>query len=61
MTGEILVAVEHRQGALSPASLETIAAAIELKGDTDRSIAVAVIAEKPDDFVAQVSKAGVDE
>lgn len=61
MTGGILVVVEHRQGALSPASLETVAAAIALKGDTDRSIAVAVIAEKPDDFVAQVSKAGVDE
>jgi len=61
MTGGILVVAEHRQGELSPASLETVAAALELKGDTDRPIAVVVIAEKPGDFVAQVSKAGVDE
>ena len=61
MTGEILVVAEHRRGELNPATLEAIAAAAELKGGTDRQVAVAVIAESPDDFVGQVSKAGVDQ
>ncbi len=61
MTGEILVVAEHRQGQLSPASLEAVAAALELKQATDGQIAVAIIAESPDDFVGQVSRAGVDE
>jgi electron transfer flavoprotein alpha subunit len=60
MTG-ILVVAEHRQGELTPASLEVIAAALELKGDSDRQVAVAIIARNPDDFVGAVSKAGVDE
>lgn len=60
MTG-ILVIAEHRQGELTPASLEVIAAALELKGDSDRQVAVAIIARNPDDFVGAVSKAGVDE
>lgn len=61
MTGEILVVAEHRRGNLNPATLEAIAAAAELKGDTDRQVAVVVIGESPDDFVGQVSKAGVDQ
>jgi electron transfer flavoprotein alpha subunit len=61
MTGGILVVVEHRRGELSPASLEVIAAALKLKGESDRQIVVAIIAESPDGFVSQVSKAGVDE
>ena len=60
MTGEILVVAEHRRGELNPATLEAIEAAKELKGESDRQVAVAVIAESPDDFVGQVSKAGVD-
>ncbi len=60
MTGEILVVAEHRRGELNPATLEAISAAAELKGDTDAEVAVAVIAESPDDFAGQVSLAGVD-
>ena len=61
MMGEILVVAEHRQGQLNPATLETIAAAVDLKGGSDRKVAVAILAENPDDFAGQVGKAGVDE
>ncbi len=61
MTGLILVVAEHRRGALNPASLETVAAALELKRTTSVDVAVAIIAKNPENFVEQVSKAGVDE
>lgn len=61
MTGGILVVAEHRQGKLNPASLEAVAAALELKQAKGGQVAVAVIAINPEKFVEQVSRAGVDE
>lgn len=57
----ILVIAEHRRGALNPATLEAVAAAVELKQARAQPVAVAVIARNPDDFLAQVNLAGVDE
>ncbi len=57
----ILVIAEHRQGELSDASLETIAAAASLKAAKAQDLAVAVLARNPDDYVDRVSVAGVDE
>lgn len=59
--GGILVVAEHRRAKLNPASLEVITAALKLKGETDQQVAVAIIAKDPEDFVGQVSMAGVDE
>ncbi|MCP4982077.1 MAG: electron transfer flavoprotein subunit alpha/FixB family protein [Gammaproteobacteria bacterium] len=58
---EILVIAEQRRGDLIAASLECIAAAVELKQQGDRSVAVCILAPSPQDFVEQLSAAGVDE
>ena len=58
---DILVIAEHRQGELGPATLETITAAATLKASNTQSIFVAVLARNPDDYVADLSVAGVDE
>ncbi|MEZ5446611.1 MAG: electron transfer flavoprotein subunit alpha/FixB family protein [Gammaproteobacteria bacterium] len=57
----ILVIAEHRRGALNPATLEAVAAAAALKQARPQPVAVAVIARNPDEFVARVNVAGVDE
>ncbi|MGH8504075.1 MAG: electron transfer flavoprotein subunit alpha/FixB family protein [Gammaproteobacteria bacterium] len=57
----ILVVAEHRQGALSAASLETITAAKRLKEGKDQPIAVVLMAKDPDQYVDQVSVERVDE
>jgi electron transfer flavoprotein alpha subunit len=58
---EILVIAEQRRGELIAASLECIAAAVELKQSGDQSIAVCIIAKTPESFVAELSVDGVDE
>jgi len=58
---EILVIVEQRRGELVAASLECVAAAVELKQSGGQSIAVCIIAQNPDSLVASLSVAGVDE
>ncbi|RLA05720.1 MAG: electron transfer flavoprotein subunit alpha/FixB family protein [Gammaproteobacteria bacterium] len=58
---EILVIAEQRRGELIGASLECIAAAVELKQQGDQSVAVCIIAPSPEIFVEQLSAAGVDE
>ncbi len=58
---EILVIAEQRRGELVAASLECIAAAVELKQAGGQSVAVCIIAQNPDLFVASLSVAGVDE
>lgn len=57
----ILVIAEHRQGELSQGSLETIAAAVTLKDAKAQTISVAVLAKNPDDYVGDLSVAGVDQ
>ncbi len=57
----ILVIAEHRQGELTPATLETIAAAASLQESQAQKIIVAVLAKNPDDFVGNLSVAGVNE
>lgn len=57
----ILVISEHRQGELTPSSLEVITAAKELKSSKDQPIMVAVLSSKPDNYTDQVNKEGVDE
>jgi electron transfer flavoprotein alpha subunit len=54
---KILVVAEHRQGELRPVSLELIAAAQALGGQ----VTVALVAAKPENFIAGLSVAGVDE
>lgn len=56
----ILVIAEHRQGALRPASLEIIAAALPLKAKAG-ALAVAIIGNAPQAFVPELSVEGVDE
>jgi len=58
---EILVIAEQRRGELAPASLECVAAAVELKQKGDQSVAVCIIAQNPESFLAPLSVAGVDE
>ena len=58
---EILVIAEQRRGELVAASLECIAAAVELKQNSDRSVAVCIIAQNPESIIPQLSLAGVDE
>ncbi len=57
---EILVVAEHRRGELAPATLEAIAAAVELKQAGDMTVTVAVLALDPSVYTEQVSVAGVD-
>jgi len=58
---EILVIAEQRRGELVAASLECIAAAVELKESGSQSVAVCIIAQSPESFVTSLSVAGVDE
>jgi electron transfer flavoprotein alpha subunit len=58
---EILVIAEQRRGELTAASLECIAAAVELKQSGGQSVAVCIIAQSPEAFVTSLSVAGVDE
>lgn len=58
---EILVVAEQRRGELIAASLECIAAAIELKQTGGQSVAVCIIAQNPESFIEPLSVAGVDE
>ena len=55
-----LLIAEHRRGELRPISLEVIAAAQELRQDNDK-VVVAVIGEQAENYVADLSVAGVDE
>ena len=55
-----LLIAEHRRGELRPISLEVIAAAQELRQDDDK-VVVAVIGEQAENYVADLSVAGVDE
>lgn len=57
----MLVIAEQRRGELVSASLECIAAAVELKQGQDMNLLVAIIASNPDDFVSALSVDGVDE
>lgn len=56
----ILVIAEHRQGALRPASLEIIAAALPLKAEAG-ALAVAIIGNAPQNFAPELSVEGVDQ
>jgi electron transfer flavoprotein alpha subunit len=56
----IIVITEHRQGALRPASLEIIAAALPLKAKAG-ALTVAIIGNAPQSFVPELSVDGVDE
>lgn len=58
---EIMVVAEHRRGELTAATLEVIAAAVELKQAKGMTVAVAVLARDPSAFTDRVSVAGVDE
>lgn len=57
----ILVIAEQRRGELSGASLECIAAAVELKQAKGSKLMVGIIATNPEDFVSALSVEGVDE
>lgn len=56
----ILVITEHRRGELRPISLEVISAAQEIRQAGDK-VLVAVIGDQPDNYVADLSVAGVEE
>jgi electron transfer flavoprotein alpha subunit len=56
----ILVIAEQRRGELRPVSLELLGAAIGLKR-AGEEVAVAILSDSPDRFVAPLSIAGVDE
>ncbi len=58
---EILVIAEQRRGELIAASLECISAAVSLKESDGQSVAVCIIAQNPEPFIAELSVAGVDE
>jgi electron transfer flavoprotein alpha subunit len=57
----ILIVAEHRQGELRAATLELVTAAQELRAGAGGSVAVAVIAPRPERHAAALSFAGVDE
>ena len=56
----VLVIAEQRRGELRPQSLELVTAAQVLRRGGDE-VSVAILAAAPDDFVAALSVAGVDE
>lgn len=58
---DILVVAEHRQGELSAATREVIAAGVELKQTNGGNLMVTVIAQEPEAFIEALSVAGVDE
>jgi len=57
----LLVIAEHRQGELTPASLECITAALQLKAQQNKALAVAVLAADPGRYAEQLNVEGVDE
>jgi len=57
----LLVISEHRQSELTPASLECITAARQLKAEKSQSLMVAVLASDPDKFSELCNLEGVDE
>jgi len=57
----ILTIAEHRQGELTPASLEVIGAAKELKAEKDQKLMVAILAGDPDKYASLLNLEGVDE
>ena len=57
----LLVISEHRQSELTPASLECITAARQLKAEKSQSLMVAVLANDPDKFSELCNLEGVDE
>ncbi len=56
----LLVIAEHRRGELTSATLETITAAAEIR-QKDDLLAVAILAENPEDHVGALSVENVDE
>lgn len=61
MSNEILVAVEHRRGAITDGSLQTITAAVELSHSQASRVVVVAIARNAEGLVPALSVAGVDE
>ncbi len=57
----ILVISEHRQGELTPASLEVITAARQLKAEKSQPLMVTVLASDPDKYSERLNLEGVDE
>ena len=57
----LLVITEHRQSELTPASLECITAARQLKAEKSEPLMVAVLASDPDKYSEQFNLEGVDE
>jgi len=57
----ILVIAEHRQGELTPASLECIGAATQLKSEKNQAVMVTVLASDPAKYSKLLDLAGVDE
>lgn len=60
MSGIIVIA-EHRQGEITPASLECISAANQLKAEKDQPVMVAVLASDPGKYSDQLNRDGVNE
>ena len=57
----LLVISEHRQSELTPASLECITAARQLKAEKSQPLMVAVLASDPDKYSERFNLEGVDE
>jgi len=57
----ILTISEHRQGELTPASLEVISAARKLRAEKDQKLMVVILAGDPDQYAKQLNLEGVDE
>lgn len=57
----ILIVAEHLRGALSPQTAELVALAAALKPQVGGTVSVAVVADRPDEFVEALNLEGVDE
>jgi electron transfer flavoprotein alpha subunit len=57
---DILIIAEQRRGELRPVSLELVSAAQTLRR-AGEEVSVAILAAKPDQFIGELSVAGVDE